>query len=67
MAWVGVVCGLVLALIYSIAYFDPAVEHRLARHGYPAGTAHRIRSERDNAKHPERIRRYLETYRSGAQ
>ena len=29
-AWVGVGCGLVLALIYSTAYFDPSVEHRLA-------------------------------------
>ena len=66
-AWVGVVCGLVLALIYSIAYFDPAVEHRLARHGYPPGTAHRIRTEREKAKHPERIRRYMETYRSGTE
>jgi fatty acid desaturase len=64
--WVGVVCGLVLALIYSTAYFDPSVEHRLARHGFPPGTAHRILSERDKAKHPERIRRYLETYRSDA-
>jgi hypothetical protein len=66
-AWVGVACGLLLALIYSIAYFDPAVEHRLARHGYPPGTAHRIRTERDKAKHPERMRRYLETYRPGAE
>jgi fatty acid desaturase len=64
--WVGVVCGLVLALIYSTAYFDPSVEHRLARHGFPPGTAHRILSERDKAKHPERIRRYMETYRSDA-
>ncbi len=66
-AWVGVGCGLVLALIYSIAYFDPAVEHRLARHGFPPGTADRIRTERDKAKHPERMRRYMETYRSGAE
>jgi hypothetical protein len=65
-AWAGVGCGLVLALIYSAAYFDPSVEHRLAKHGYPAGTAHRILSERDSAKHPERMRRYLQTYRSDA-
>ncbi|WP_101952358.1 DUF5313 family protein [Mycobacterium sp. 3519A] len=65
-AWVGVGCGLVLALIYSAAYFDPSVEHRLARHGYPAGTAQRILGERENAKHPDRMRRYLQNYRDTA-
>ena len=65
-AWVGVGCGLVLALIYSTAYFDPAVEHRLANHGYPPGTAHRILSERDEAKHPDRMRRYIQNYRDNA-
>ena len=62
-AWVGVGCGLVLALIYSTAYFDPSADHRLAKHGYPPGTAERILSERDNAKHPDRMRRYMQTYR----
>ena len=61
--WVGVGCGLVLALIYSTAYFDPSVDHRLAKHGYPSGTAHRILSERDTAKHPDRMHRYMQTYR----
>ena len=65
-AWVGAVCGLVLALIYSIAYFDPAADHRLVKHGFPAGTAQRIVSERENAKHPDRTRRYMETYRADA-
>ena len=40
-------CGLVLALIYSLAYFDPAADHRLVKHGYPPGTAQRILTERD--------------------
>lgn len=65
-AWVGVGCGLVLALIYSTAYFDPSVEHRLAKHGYPSGTAHRILTARDRAKHPDRVRRYMQTYRDNA-
>ena len=65
-AWVGVGCGLVLALIYSTAYFDPSVDHRLAKHGYPAGTAQRILNERDKAKHPDRMRRYMQTYRDNA-
>jgi fatty acid desaturase len=63
-AWVGVGCGLVLALIFSIAYFDQAADHRLVKHGYPPGTAQRILSERDKAKHPDRMRRYMQTYRS---
>jgi hypothetical protein len=63
---VGVICGLVLALIYSTAYFDPSVDHRLAKHGYPPGTAHQILNERDEAKHPDRMRRYMETYRASA-
>ena len=62
-AWAGVVCGLVLALIYSAAYFDPSVEHRLAKHGFPHGTAQRVRRERDIAEHPDRMRRYMRTYR----
>jgi hypothetical protein len=65
-AWVGLGCGMVLALIYSTAYFDPSVEHRLVKHGYPPGTAHRILSERDEAKHPDRMRRYMQTYRDNA-
>lgn len=64
-SWVGLGCGLVLALIYSTAYFDPSVEHRLAKHGYPVGTARRILSERDNAKHPDRMSRYMQMYRHG--
>jgi fatty acid desaturase len=65
-AWVGVGCGMVLALIYSMAYFDPAVEHRLAKHGYQPGTAQRILSKREDAKHPDRMRRYMQTYRDNA-
>jgi hypothetical protein len=63
---VGAICGLVLALIYSTAYLDPSVDHRLAKHGYPSGTAQQILSERDKAKHPDRMRRYMETYRASA-
>jgi len=54
----------VLALIYSTAYFGPSADHRLVKHGYPSGTAQRILSERDKAKHPDRMRRYIETYRT---
>jgi hypothetical protein len=58
--------GLVMALIYSAAYIDQSAEHRLSRHGYPRGTAQRILSERDRAKDPDRVRRYMQTYRDKA-
>jgi hypothetical protein len=62
--WVGVICGLVLALIYSVAYFDQSVDYRLVKHGFPSGTARAVLSERDETEHPDRMRRYIETYRS---
>ena len=64
--WVGAICGLVLALIYSTAYFDPSVDYRLAKHGYLPGTAQQILSERNKAKHPDQMRHYMETYRASA-
>ncbi|HUO40266.1 MAG TPA: DUF5313 family protein [Mycobacterium sp.] len=63
-AWASVGCGLVLALIYSAAYLEPAADHRLVKHGYPPGTAERIRRERHEAKHPDRMRCYMRAYRS---
>jgi len=59
-------CGLVLALIYSATYFHPAADRRLVKHGYPPGTSQRILTERDKAKHPDRMRRYMQTYRNNA-
>jgi len=64
--WVGVICGLVMALIYSVAYFDQSVDYRLVKHGFPSGTARAVLSERDKAEHPDRMRRYIETYRSNS-
>jgi uncharacterized protein DUF5313 len=64
--WVGVICGLVLALIYSAVYFDQSIDYRLVKHGFPSGTARAVLSERHKAEHPDRMRRYLETYRSNA-
>ena len=57
-------CGLVLALIYLTADFDSSADHRLVKHSYPPGTAQRILSDRDKAKHPDRMRRYMQTYRT---
>jgi hypothetical protein len=61
--WVALLGGLVMALIYSVAYFDTSADNRLLKHGHPPGTAQQTVSERDRAKHPDRIRRYMQTYR----
>ncbi|HXA88634.1 MAG TPA: DUF5313 family protein [Mycobacterium sp.] len=61
--WVALLGGLVMALIYSVAYFDTSADNRLRKHGYPPGTAQQTVSERDRAKHPDRMRRYMQTYR----
>ena len=39
--------------------FDQSVDYRLVKHGYPPGTAQRILSERDKAKHPDCLARVL--------
>jgi hypothetical protein len=64
--WVGVICGLVLALIFSVAYFDQSADYRLVKHGFPPGTAREILARKDAADDPERMRRYKQTYRNGA-
>lgn len=61
--WVGVICGLVLALIFSVAYFDQSADYRLVKHGFPPGTAREVLAERDKAQHPDRMRLYMQTYR----
>jgi len=37
--------GIALALFYSVAYMPEAVEHRVLKAGYPAGTATRVRED----------------------
>ena len=64
--WVALLGGLVMALIYSVAYFDTSADNRLLKHGYPPGTAQQALSERDREKDPDRLRRYLQTYRNNA-
>jgi fatty acid desaturase len=64
--YVALVGGLVMALIYSLAYFDQSTDNRLVKHGYLPGTAGQIRRERERAKDPDAMRRYLQTYRGNA-
>ena len=37
--------GIFLALIYALAYMPEAVENRVVKAGYPAGTAQAVRDE----------------------
>ncbi|TFV90607.1 DUF5313 family protein [Blastococcus sp. CT_GayMR16] len=55
--------GLVLGLMFSIAFMTETIEHRVAKAGYPAGTAARIRAERAER---DRIERRSPYRRGGA-
>jgi Family of unknown function (DUF5313) len=50
--------GLVLALMFSIAYITETTEHRVAKAGFEAGTAARVREERAEQARLERSARY---------
>jgi hypothetical protein len=55
--------GLLLALMFSMAFMTETVEHRAAKAGYPPGTAARLRAERAER---ERIERQSPYRRGGA-
>jgi hypothetical protein len=40
--------GIFLAMIYSLAYMNETVEHRVVKAGYPAGTAQAQRNQRSS-------------------
>jgi len=46
--------GLVLAVIFSIAFMTETIEHRATKAGYPPGTAARVRAERAERDRVER-------------
>jgi hypothetical protein len=53
--------GLLMGLIFSVAFMTETTEHRVAKAGYPAGTAARLREERAER---ERLDRHS-PYRQG--
>jgi hypothetical protein len=55
--------GVVLGLMFSLAYMFETTEHRVTKAGYPAGTAGRVRSERVER---ERLERRAQYRRDGA-
>jgi hypothetical protein len=46
--------GLVIALIFSMAFMTETIEHRATKAGYPPGTAARVRAERAERERLER-------------
>ena len=55
--------GLLLGLLFSVAFMTETTEHRVAKAGYPPGTAARIRAERAER---ERVERQSPYRRGGA-
>ena len=55
--------GLLLGLMFSIAFMTETIEHRVSKAGYPPGTAARIRAERAER---ERVERRAPYRRDGA-
>jgi len=53
--------GLLIGLMFSMAFMTETIEHRAAKAGYPAGTAARVRAERQERDRAER----RSPYRSG--
>ncbi|HEY4627450.1 MAG TPA: DUF5313 family protein [Blastococcus sp.] len=46
--------GLLIGLMFSMAFMTETIEHRVAKAGYPAGTAARVRAERAERDRVER-------------
>jgi hypothetical protein len=46
--------GLLLGLLFSVAFMTETTEHRVAKAGYPAGTAARLREQRAERERLER-------------
>ncbi len=47
--------GLMVGLMYSLAFMVETTEHRVAKAGYPAGTAAHIREERAERRRDARV------------
>jgi Family of unknown function (DUF5313) len=44
--YLGIAGGVIMALIYSMAYIDETSAHRLIKHGYPADMGREVRRRR---------------------
>ncbi len=50
--------GLLLGLLFSMAFMTETIEHRVTKAGYPPGTAGRLRAERAERQRLERLSPY---------
>ena len=50
--------GILLGLMFSLAYMFETTEHRVTKAGYPSGTSGRVRAERVERERVERRARY---------
>ena len=62
----GIACGVLLAVLYSLAYIDQSAERRLVKHGYEPETVKLMLRERYEREHADEITRYIQTYRDTA-
>jgi hypothetical protein len=58
--------GLMIALLFSIAFMTETVEHRAAKAGYPPGTAARLRAERTERDELDQLERRSPYRRDGS-
>lgn len=66
-AWLAILGGLGLALVYALSYIDQSAEHRLLKHGFPDGTLQRVLATRNSAAIADRTKRYDSMYRGAPQ
>ncbi len=59
--YVGIAGGIIMALIYSVAYIEETSAHRLVKHGYPAGIGSEVRMRR--SKRAAKEQHYNAVYR----
>ncbi|HEY4008110.1 MAG TPA: DUF5313 family protein [Pseudonocardia sp.] len=59
----SVTAGLLLGLLYSAAYQDEITEHRVAKAGYPVGTARRVRDQAHAVEREAQAERYAQIWR----
>jgi hypothetical protein len=52
--------GLLIGLLFSLAFMTETIEHRVGKAGYPTGTAARLRAERAERDRVERRSAYRE-------
>jgi hypothetical protein len=50
--------GLLIGLMFSMAFMTETIEHRVAKAGYASGTAARVRDERQERERVERLSPY---------